>query len=62
MESTWVTAEQMGELVSVSAQTIKRWAREGVIPCIKINDRNVRFDPAKVREALEQRSEATQNT
>ena len=54
--STLITAEQMGERLSLAAGTIKRWASEGTIPCIKLSGKIVRFDPEEVEMALRQKA------
>lgn len=53
---TLITAEQMGERLSLSAGTIKRWANEGIIPCLKLSGKVVRFDPEEVESALRQKA------
>lgn len=54
-----VTAEEMGEKLSLTAGTIKRWAIEGIIPYYKLSGRVIRFDPEEVDKAL--RQEAKEN-
>ena len=53
---TLITAEQMGERLSLAASTIKRWASDGTIPCLKLSGKIVRFDPEEVEKALRQRA------
>ena len=53
---TLITAEQMGERLSLAAGTIKRWANEGIIPCLKLSGKVVRFDPEEVEKALRQKA------
>lgn len=53
---TLITAEQMGERLSLAAGTIKRWASEGIIPCLKLSGKVVRFDPEEVEKALRQKA------
>lgn len=53
---TLITAEQMGERLSLAAGTIKRWASEGIIPCLKLSGKIVRFDPEEVERALKQKA------
>ena len=57
--SSLVTAEQMGERLSLAAGTIKRWASEGIIPCLKLSGKIVRFDPEEVEKALKQKAMKT---
>lgn len=47
-----VTAEDIGDRVRVKATTVKRWAREGRIPSLRLTGRVLRFDPVAVEEAL----------
>lgn len=53
---TLITAEQMGERLSLAAGTIKRWASEGIIPCLRLSGKVVRFDPVEVEEALRKKA------
>lgn len=54
--TVYATAEQIGGKVGVTASTIKRWAREGLIPSLRPTGRVLRFDPDKVEQALRDRS------
>lgn len=51
-----VTKADLARQLGVSEQTIRRWAKDGVIPAIRINRQVVRFDPIAVARALEARS------
>ena len=50
-----VTAEQMGERLSLSPGTVKRCAQAGIIPLLRLSGRVIRFDPDEVEEALRER-------
>ena len=54
MESTLVDAKEMGRRIGLDPQTVKRMARHGQIPVIKINPRVIRFDPNEVIAALKE--------
>ena len=58
--SDMVTAEELAKRLSLSAETIRLWAREGIIPAIKITGKVIRYDPADVDRALRERSEQRQ--
>lgn len=43
---------QMAEMVSRTPATLLSWARDGVIPSIKVNRRTILFDPERVIAAI----------
>ena len=45
-------AVELGGVLGVSADTIKRWARQGVIPKVKLTAHTVRFAPGEVLRAF----------
>ena len=47
-----LTAEELGELLQVRPSTVMTWAREGLIPRLKISGNIIRFDYAAVLEKL----------
>jgi excisionase family DNA binding protein len=49
---TLLTAAQVGRLAQVSSETVRRWARDGLIPFIELPSGHMRFDPADVRAWL----------
>lgn len=51
-----ITAEQLAEELSLRPGTIKRWVHEGIIPCLRLSGKVVRFDPDEVERALKQRA------
>ncbi len=51
----YVTASDIGRQFNLKATTIKRWARRGLIPSIRLTGRVLRFDPAAVEQALRER-------
>ena len=53
---TLITAEQLGERLSLQPGTIKRWTQEGIIPCLRLSGKVVRFDPIEVEAALKERA------
>ena len=54
------TAEQVAEHVKVTPETVRRWARNGIIPSIKLSGKVVRFDMAEVESALKKRASEQQ--
>lgn len=42
-EDQLLTADQAGELLQVSAYTVREWARERRIPCLRLGNRTLRF-------------------
>jgi len=51
-----ITAEQLAKELSLTPATIKRWAQEKIIPCLRLSGKVVRFDPDDVESALKQRA------
>lgn len=47
-----VSGRTLAELLEVSPETICDWRKAGVIPCIYINGKVIRYDLAEVVEAL----------
>jgi excisionase family DNA binding protein len=47
-----LTVAQMQERVNLNSETLLRLAREGKIPCVKVNARVIRFAPSDVIAAL----------
>lgn len=51
-----LTAAQTGRRLGLTADTIKRWARLGRIPAIRVTGKTVRFNWDRVVAALEAQS------
>lgn len=50
-----LTATQVAKYLSLRPSTIKLWTRDGVIPCIRINSKIIRYDQREVDRALRAR-------
>ena len=50
-----MTAAELASALAVSPETIKVWARQGIIPAVKITRRIVRFDWQSVLHELAKR-------
>jgi excisionase family DNA binding protein len=48
----YLSAQQLAPRYGVTASTIKRWAREGRIPCVRPTARVIRFNVAAVDAAI----------
>ena len=57
----FLTARQLAEVLQVSESTVRRLAREGRIPCVRLTPRLLRFNLKAVSRALED-SEANSRT
>lgn len=52
-----LTAPQLAEALQVSLETVRVWAREGRIPCVRPTPQTLRFDEDEVMAALRGRKE-----
>jgi len=53
-----VTAREIAARFRVSAPSVRRWARQGIVPAFKVGS-TYRFDLAAVEEALRVRGEVS---
>lgn len=44
--------DELAAVLNATPETIRRWAKAGVIPSIRLRERVIRFDLAAVRAAL----------
>ncbi len=51
-----LTAHELAERLRVSPETIRGWARHGLIPTLRLSPKVIRFDPQAVVAALTKRS------
>ena len=51
-----ITADELGKRLNLSTDTIRKWARAGIIPCLKLSGKVVRFDSTEVEDALRKRA------
>lgn len=49
---SYLTAKQLAKQLKVSPDTVRAWARRGVIPILRISPKVVRFDPIAVLRAI----------
>ncbi len=49
----FLTARQLAEVLQVSESTVRRLARGGRIPCVRLTPRLLRFNPKAVFRALD---------
>ena len=54
-----LTAEELAERIRVRPSTIRIWAREGLIPAVKIGAKILRFDMDDVLESVKGREPAS---
>lgn len=52
-----LTAEELGRRLRLGPDTVKLWARRGLIPSIRATSKTLRFDPSEVMRALRRRDE-----
>jgi predicted DNA-binding transcriptional regulator AlpA len=56
MEEKYITAEELTKLLPLPLQSIWRYARQGIIPCLKIGRRTL-FNPKEVLSVLKEQKE-----
>jgi predicted site-specific integrase-resolvase len=56
MTDDLLNADELAQVLDVRPATIKAWARQGIIPSIRISAKVVRFCYADVLAALRQRA------
>ena len=47
-----ITTSDLAHHLGVTSDTIRKWARDGRIPCIRVGQKTLRFDPKAVLDAL----------
>ncbi len=50
-----LTAEELAERLRVRPDTVRGWARRGLIPKVQLSPKVIRFDPRAVVEAMTRR-------
>lgn len=48
-----VTADELAVLFGVTTETIRHWARDGRIPCLRVGQKTIRFDRDAVLRAIQ---------
>ncbi|MCR4426785.1 MAG: Uma2 family endonuclease [Firmicutes bacterium] len=48
MERKLVTAQELAEMLQLSVETVWRYTRNGMIPCVRLSNRKYRYDPEEV--------------
>lgn len=51
-----LTAQQMASELGLRPGTVKRWARSGIIPSLRLSGKVVRFDSDAVQRVLRERA------
>ncbi len=49
---TYLTAKELAKQLHVSPDTVRVWARRGLIPTLRLSPKVVRFDPIAVYRAI----------
>jgi excisionase family DNA binding protein len=47
-----ITTSDLARRLGVTSDTIRKWARDGRIPCLRVGQKTLRFDPKAVLNAL----------
>ncbi len=51
----FLTAEEMADRLRLRPDTVRSWARRGLIPSVRLSSKVVRFEPGAVIEAMTKR-------
>lgn len=51
-----LTADELSRIIPLHPETIRKWARQGKIPCLRLSARRVLFLPSRIRTWLESRN------
>ncbi|MCH8269997.1 MAG: helix-turn-helix domain-containing protein [Planctomycetes bacterium] len=54
-----LTPAELSERFGLKENTIRRWARDGRIPCVRLGSRTLRFDPDAVAAMIAKLSSGT---
>ena len=49
MSKTLLKPKELAAIYQVSTETVREWAKLGIIPCIRQTSRTLRFDEGEVR-------------
>jgi len=49
-----ITTRELARRLGVTSNTIRKWTREGRIPCLRIGQKTLRFDATAVIKVLSQ--------
>jgi len=51
--TTLVTTAEQAKALRICTETLRRWTRDGKVPCVRLSSRVVRYEPNAVLAALE---------
>ena len=53
-----ITTSELARCLGVTSDTIRKWAKEGRIPCLRVGQKTLRFDAAAVLDSLREGGDA----
>lgn len=56
MSAKLISAKELAQRYSVSAKTVRKWARCAFLPVVRLNCRCIRFDLEKCDEVINRRT------
>jgi excisionase family DNA binding protein len=62
VDNRLLDVDQAAELLGLHAGTLYRWARAGRVPCIRMGQRVLRFDPRSLEKYLRQNTREPRRT
>lgn len=51
--TTLVTTAEQAKNLRICTETLRRWTRDGKVPCVRLSARVIRYEPSAVLAALE---------
>lgn len=52
----FVTPAELSDMLGVKVATVHRWVRIGLIPCLRLSSKVIRFDLADVQRSLREKA------
>lgn len=60
IHTQFLSAGEVGDILGVNLNTVLVWARKGIIPCLRLSSRVIRFDMDEVEAALKERADQSE--
>jgi len=61
LHTQYLSAGELGDILGINLNTVLVWARKGIIPCLRLSSRVIRFDMKEVEASLREKSKKETN-